>query len=110
MRKINDTTTSGIIGVCKKKNHTYKKFRWFYEYQGEKIDPLPDDFYFKIRVDARINMRKKVAQIDKITGEIIKTFESTKDIERQLGIPNSIISRVCLGGRKSSRGFIWKYV
>lgn len=110
MRIINDTTTSGIIGVCKKKYHTYKKFRWFYEYQGKKIDPLPNDFYFKIRVDARVNMRKKVAQINKTTGEIIKIFESTKDIERQLNIPNSIISRACLGGRKSANGFIWKYI
>lgn len=39
----------------------------------------------------------------------VKEFHSTMDVQRQLGIDNSSISKVARGKRKTSHGFIWKY-
>lgn len=52
---------------------------------------------------------KKVAQIDKNTGEEITCWFSTMDIQRELKINNSNISRVCLGKQLTAGGFKWRY-
>lgn len=61
---------------------------------------------------------KKVDQIDLATGEIITTFPSAKEVERELGYLNSNISRCCNGGfyRKGkwvnvtkAYGYGWRY-
>lgn len=58
------------------------------------------------------NIRSRsVDQIDKKTGQVIKTFAAIMDAERELGIGNTKISAVC-GGREnrfSAGGFCWKY-
>lgn len=41
---------------------------------------------------------------------MIKVWESSKQIFRELGIKDSLISVVCNGKRKHSNGYIWKYV
>ena len=56
------------------------------------------------------NSSKKVAQYDKQTNELIKVWDSIMDVERELGIDHSSISRCCKGKQKSAGGFIWKYV
>ena len=52
---------------------------------------------------------KKVAQYDKKTFELIKVWNSIIDVERELGIDPSSISRCCKGKYKSAGGFVWKY-
>ena len=54
---------------------------------------------------------KKVNQYDS-NGNFIKQWESTMEIQRQLGINNTHISACCLNKKnyKSAGGFIWKYV
>lgn len=44
--------------------------------------------------------------------ELERTFESTMEAERQLGIPNSNISEVCRknGKRKTAGGYHWQYI
>lgn len=54
--------------------------------------------------------RKKVGQFNKNTGDLIEIFESTMEIQRLLGIHNSMIGRCCLGKRKTVYGFMWKYL
>ena len=51
---------------------------------------------------------KPVIQYTK-TGEFIKEWKSTHDIERNLGYSQSHISSCCLGKRKSVHNYIWKY-
>lgn len=50
---------------------------------------------------------KKVAQYDKNTLELIKIWDSMRDVKLELGIGH--ISECCRGKRKSAGGFIWKY-
>ena len=43
------------------------------------------------------------------TGDFIREWPSTREIERQLGFDHSAVGRCCLGKQKSSYGYIWKY-
>lgn len=54
--------------------------------------------------------RKKVAQINKSTGNIIKIYDSIIDAERVTGVFNSSITKCCKNTRESAGGFTWKYV
>ena len=51
---------------------------------------------------------KPVIQYTK-TGEFIKEWKSTKDVERNLRYGHSQISACCLGKYKSAYGFVWRY-
>lgn len=53
-------------------------------------------------------LSKKVIQYD-LLGKKIKIWESTKQIERELGINNVSISQCCLGKIKKSHNYIWRY-
>lgn len=44
-----------------------------------------------------------------LDGNFIRSFPSTKEIERQLGFANNNIGACCNGKRKTAYGFIWKY-
>lgn len=52
---------------------------------------------------------KKVAQYDK-TGKLIKIYPSIREAERETNITNQHIIRVCKGRRKSTGGYVWKYI
>lgn len=52
---------------------------------------------------------KKVAQIDKKTGAVIKTYESAAEAERQTGVRRKGIYCVCHGKLRSTGGFLWRY-
>lgn len=56
---------------------------------------------------------RPVAMLDKNTNEILKVFPSVKEAERQMangGKPQKHIGSVCLGKRKTSYGYKWKYI
>lgn len=55
------------------------------------------------------NNIKSVNQIDLITNEIVKTWESMKQIQETLGIHYMMISKCCRGIKKTARGFKWEY-
>ena len=52
---------------------------------------------------------KPVNQIDKQTGQVIKTWPCVMEVQRKLGISFRNISLCCLGKRKSAGGFFWLY-
>ena len=52
---------------------------------------------------------KPVNQIDKQTGEVIKTWPCAAEVKRVLGIANSHISACCSGKIKSCGGYVWRY-
>lgn len=103
------SSTSGFIQCCKKKNHTYKNYFWFYEYQGEKIPPLPKDFYKQICKKSS-TLKKKVAKIDLTNNQILEIFDSTMEVERKYGYHNTSISAVCKNKLKTAYGYKWKYL
>ena len=43
-------------------------------------------------------------------GKLIKVWESTMEVERQLGFANQSISAVARGKLKTAYGYVWKYV
>ena len=54
---------------------------------------------------------KKINQIDIKTGQIIKTFDSISDAQREMKQKSRMgISGVCSGNRKSACGYKWAYV
>lgn len=62
------------------------------------------------RADAK-NRRMKVAQIDKDTGEIVRTYNSITEALRVLGknLRASDISSCCKGNRAKAYGYKWRY-
>lgn len=54
--------------------------------------------------------KKKVGQYDKNTNELIEIYDSIKEAAMAVNVDRSCISRCCSGKKKSSRGFIWKFV
>ena len=50
----------------------------------------------------------KIIQKDK-SGVIVREWDSLKEASESLGIHYQMISRVCRGERKTSKGFIWEY-
>ena len=51
---------------------------------------------------------RKILQYSK-SGVFIKEWQSSREVERVLGINNSHIIQCCKGRYKSSGGFIWRY-
>ena len=43
-------------------------------------------------------------------GELVNIWQSTHEVERQLGFANGAISAVAREGRKTAYGYVWKYV
>jgi len=54
------------------------------------------------------SLSKQVNQYS-LDGIFIKTFQSTNEVQRQLGYAQSAISLCCNGKRKTAYGFIWRY-
>lgn len=55
------------------------------------------------------NQKKKVAKLDKKTGELLETYESLRDAARLTGFNKQNISKVCNGKVNSASGFKWKF-
>jgi len=43
-------------------------------------------------------------------GQLLKIWQSTIEVQRQLGFAQGEISAVALGKRKTAHGYVWKYV
>jgi len=43
-------------------------------------------------------------------GKLIKVWQSTHEIERQLGFAQGNITRVANGKYKTAYGYVWKYI
>lgn len=53
--------------------------------------------------------KKKTAQYT-LTGELVKVWESTAEIQREFGWSDSSIQSACRGEQRTSHGFVWRYV
>lgn len=61
--------------------------------------------------NARIakSLSRPVAQYT-LDGELIKVWQSPREVQRQLGFDQSHISKVALGKQKTAYGYVWKYI
>ena len=53
-------------------------------------------------------LSRKILQYSK-SGEFIREWQGSREVERVLGIDNANIIACCKGKLKSSGGFVWKY-
>lgn len=100
---IREANRNGINRSSLKKEYRetpiFSKDRWYLVSQQQ----APPTIIVK-----KVNtQRRSVHQIDTKTGEIIKTWKSTREPHKVLGISN--VAEVCKGKRKTMGGFIWKY-
>jgi P2-related tail formation protein len=65
--------------------------------------------YTERQINNIAHISKKVAKIDKQTGEILEIFPSVAEAERQNGNTKHIAD-VCNGKRKTCKGFRWRYI
>lgn len=94
-----------ISQVCRGKRGTAFGYKWKY------IDIKSIEFEYKSTrqiSDYHKSIMQPVQQINKETNEIIKTFRSCNNAQNETKIKH--IHSCCNGKRKSSGGFIWKYV
>lgn len=67
-----------------------------------------DSYNGIIQIRKRGRKFKVVVQMD-LNNNIIRTFDGTMEVERQLGFDHSSISKACLGKIDQYKGFRWKY-
>jgi hypothetical protein len=108
--KIWDNTTQikeelGLINItaaCNDRTKTIYGFIWRY------VDKNQDNIPLKIEPPKYFEHTKSVLQYD-TEGKFIKEWDRAYNIQKELGLSFKLISRVCLGQRKTCDGFIWKY-
>lgn len=87
---------SSIIKCCTKKRLSAKGFQWAY---------ANDEF----GTHRYVCPQKKPIYQFSLDGYFIKRWESIKQISRTLGIDRGLIRDVCMGNRRHSRGYVWRY-
>lgn len=55
------------------------------------------------------SVKRKINQFDKNTNELLKIWESARDIQNTLGFAESNINKCCNYKIKSAYGYIWRY-
>lgn len=95
-----------ICKVCKtvKEEGIWKKSQGYYWCYEEDLPKLENKVKYE---DPR---KKKVLQIDKDTGEVIKVHDSVQSASEDLGVGSENISRCCQRKRKTCKGYIFRYL
>lgn len=89
----------GIKEVLSNKTKTSSDFIWRYESK-----PLSSNF----KLDKYSSSKKPIIQYD-LQGNFIKKWDSTIQVQNELGYYNSNLSSVALDKQKTAYGFKWKY-
>lgn len=64
---------------------------------------------YNMQKGGNLGSSKTVYQYDRYTGELLRIWDNTIGIEKALGIPNTNVSFVCLGGMKTAGGYYFSY-
>lgn len=92
---------------CNKANNVISNLQWCT--QKHNVRESFRNGLQKAPIGKESTSSKKVAQYD-LDNNLIKIWDCTMDIQRQLGIKNQYISACCLGKIKTSYNYIWRYV
>lgn len=88
--------TSCLTGKSKSCNNS----QWFYEFKGEKIEPIK----------RKNNSYTGILMLDKKTKEVLNSFGTVRQAVNFLGKKdNATIVNCCNNKRKSAFGYCWKY-
>jgi intein/homing endonuclease/phage/plasmid-associated DNA primase len=115
---LNISKSSSILKFCENigfrycchKSHrcmaitSYLKYRNYVIEYNKKIIIRTKELFDKYN---KQNPKPKILQLDKNTGEIINTYNSTQDVENKLGIRHGCV-RSAIKREGSSGGFLWK--
>lgn len=77
-------------------------------YNLEYCTHLYNNNYGNRKIKTRNNLKKEINQYSK-DGNFIKRYEAIIDVEKELKISNSNVSKCCKGKRKTAGGYIWRY-
>lgn len=103
LSSVNLTKHTGNLSTAIKRGGTFMGFIWTYNF-SEKLEP-------KIKYQMPIK-HNKIQQIDKITGEVIRIWDSIPQIEKEFGVKKSSLYDV-IGNKqnyKTAYGYKWKEV
>lgn len=96
-----ETNITNISYALRHKNSQAGGCLWKYD-NGDysNIEPYEDKKY----------NAKSVQKIDKKNGEVLSTYQSLIEAEKDTGISFKQIWKACNGQRKTVGGYIWRYV
>lgn len=94
---------TSIINACNGAFQHSKGFKWLY------LEDYNDTDRRNEMLAIEKGNNRKLIQLT-LDGEYVNTFNSAKEVQRELNIDKSAIGKVCKGSRKSAGGFRWKYV
>ena len=97
---------SAICACCKGKVSYISGYRWFYEYQGERIDPIDPK---EQKYLTTIQKQEKSVYCYNTDGVFVTQYKSASEASRQTGSDVRLISACCLGKRKMHGGYRWFY-
>lgn len=72
------------------------------------VIPMNSKMAYSVKAKVQKNAPKRTLQLSK-DGEILRIWNSTAEVRRELGINDKHIQDVCRGRLKSAYGYIWKY-
>ena len=75
--------------------------------KGKKLSP---EHLAKITAERRSRCNKPIGAFDSKTGVLIAQYDSASDAARFCGVSKENISRCAHGGRKTSAGYVWRYL
>lgn len=111
----NDTKQKISKSVSGKNNPNYgktvsketrEKISHSLKYNGNSNKGVPFTQEHKDKIAKSLS--KKLCQYN-LSGDFIKEYNSTMEVERLLGFKHQCVGRVCNGKRKSVYGYIWKW-
>lgn len=85
--------------LCKDNHNSAGDYLWCFSGEEDKI---------KEKISMYEPRQKTVLQYT-LDGVFVKEYNSTMDVQRELGIHNTSVSRCCLGKQKKAGNYIFKY-
>lgn len=88
-----------------KTNNVASNLEWCTYAENNKYGTRPEKI-------AKANVKNKSKPVGQYTldGKLIKVWQSTMEVKRQLGFSHGHISDVARGKRKTAYGYVWKYI
>ena len=109
-----------ILGVCFNRKRIFAGFTWRFATPAE-LEPPPvtiikeNELKRRLRIHAHewttggVLTERSVVVLDRISGRALRYMSTMKEAATQLNIPINNLLTVCQHGKKSYKGFGWRY-